>query len=79
VASGSSLARFADVPAGAVGSPLARYGGNPHALVQVLREAQAQHGWLPRAMLAELAERLGLIRVQGARGLSRRLALASAA
>ena len=28
---------------------LARHGHDPHALVQILRELQAQHGWLPRA------------------------------
>jgi isocitrate dehydrogenase len=31
---------------------LARRGRDPHALVQILREAQALHGWLPRDMLA---------------------------
>jgi [NiFe] hydrogenase diaphorase moiety large subunit len=31
-----------------------------HSLVQLLREAQAEHGWLPRPLLAELARELGL-------------------
>jgi [NiFe] hydrogenase diaphorase moiety large subunit len=37
-----------------------RHGRKPHALVQILREAQAQHTWLPREMLAWLAAELGL-------------------
>ena len=39
---------------------LARYGNDPHALVQILRELQAQHGWLPRESLGQLALALGL-------------------
>jgi len=31
-----------------------------HSLVQLLREAQAEHGWLPRPLLAQLAAELGL-------------------
>ncbi|MFC7633830.1 hypothetical protein ACFQVB_40855 [Paraburkholderia humisilvae] len=36
--------------------------------MQILREAQVQHGWLPRAMLADLADGLGptLAHVEGA-------------
>ena len=60
MATGPGLAQFADVPGDAINSLLARHRGNPHALVQILREAQVQHGWLPRAMLADLAEGLGL-------------------
>jgi len=33
---------------------------HPTALVQLLREAQASHGWLPRSLLADLARELGL-------------------
>ena len=39
---------------------LARRGRDPHALVQILREAQAMHGWLPRDMQAAIADALGL-------------------
>ncbi len=39
---------------------LSRYGRDPHALVQILREAQALNTWLPRDMLAYLADALGL-------------------
>ena len=60
VASGSSPARLADGPGEPVAALLARYGGSPHALVQILREAQLQHGRLPRAMLGELADGRGL-------------------
>ena len=44
----------------AVDAILGRYGRDPHALVQVLREAQAPQGWLPRELLAHLAAQLGL-------------------
>ncbi|WP_176060103.1 NAD(P)H-dependent oxidoreductase subunit E [Paraburkholderia sp. BCC1876] len=60
VASASSLARLADVPGEPVAALLARYGGSPYALVQILREAQVQHGWLPRPMLGDLSDGLGL-------------------
>ena len=33
---------------------------HPNSLVQLLREAQAEHGWLPRPLLAALARELGL-------------------
>ena len=33
---------------------------HPNSLVQLLREAQAEHGWLPRPLLAALAQELGL-------------------
>jgi [NiFe] hydrogenase diaphorase moiety large subunit len=39
---------------------LARHGHSPHALVQMLREIQAEHGWLPRETLSALADALGL-------------------
>jgi len=46
---------------------LARFNRDPHALVQILRELQAQQGWLPRDSLAEVATALGLslAQVQG--------------
>jgi [NiFe] hydrogenase diaphorase moiety large subunit len=39
---------------------LARWAHDPHALVQVLRETQAQTHWLPRELLAHIAQALGL-------------------
>ncbi|UJW80571.1 NAD(P)H-dependent oxidoreductase subunit E [Hydrogenophaga sp. SL48] len=39
---------------------LARWGHDPHALVQVLRETQAQTHWLPRALLTHIAQALHL-------------------
>lgn len=46
---------------------LARWGHDPHALVQVLRETQAQTHWLPRDLLAHIAQalRLPLAQVEG--------------
>jgi [NiFe] hydrogenase diaphorase moiety large subunit len=41
-------------------SVLSRHGRDPHDLVQILREAQAQLGWLPREVLGGLAVELGL-------------------
>jgi len=43
-----------------LGPLLQRFGREPHALVQVLREAQALHGWLPRDLLVQIAQALGL-------------------
>jgi [NiFe] hydrogenase diaphorase moiety large subunit len=43
---------------------LSRHGRDPHALLQILRELQAQHGWLPRLALAEVAAGLGLTLAQ---------------
>ncbi len=43
---------------------LARHDADPHALVQILRELQAVQGWLPRALLAEVAAALGLTLAQ---------------
>ncbi len=37
-----------------------QYPRHPNSLVQLLREAQEQHGWLPRPLLADLARELGL-------------------
>ena len=55
------------------GALLARHEHDPHALVQILRELQAQHGWLPRQALADLAAGLGLTlaQVQGVAGFYR--------
>jgi len=49
---------------------IARYGGQPTALLQVLREAQELEGWLPPATITYLAQRLGLprARVEGVAG-----------
>ena len=52
---------------------LARYGAEPHSLVQVLREAQALQGWLPRDTLNQIAAALGLTlaQVEGVAGFYR--------
>ena len=46
---------------------LSHWGHDPHALVQVLRETQALTHWLPRALLAHIAQalRLPLAQVEG--------------
>ncbi|TNF57934.1 MAG: NADP oxidoreductase, partial [Burkholderiales bacterium] len=44
----------------AADAALARWGHDPHALVQVLRETQAQTQFLPRELLAHIARALGL-------------------
>ena len=41
-----------------------QYPRHPSSLVQLLREAQEQHGWLPRPLLADLAHELGLTLAQ---------------
>ena len=55
------------------GPLLAQHGHDPHALVQILRELQASHGWLPRPALAQVAAGLGLTlaQVQGVAGFYR--------
>jgi [NiFe] hydrogenase diaphorase moiety large subunit len=52
---------------------IASYGASPHALVQILREVQALHGWLPRDVLGEISSALGLTlaHVQGVAGFYR--------
>ncbi|HJW11927.1 MAG TPA: NAD(P)H-dependent oxidoreductase subunit E, partial [Albitalea sp.] len=52
---------------------LARHGADPHALVQILREVQAQLGWLPRDSLMRIASTLGLTlaQVEGVAGFYR--------
>lgn len=44
----------------AADAALARWGHDPHALVQVLRETQAHTAWLPRDLLRHIATALGL-------------------
>jgi [NiFe] hydrogenase diaphorase moiety large subunit len=44
--------------------PMPQYPRHPNSLVQLLREAQEQHGWLPRPLLADLARELGLTLAQ---------------
>ncbi|MFO1274270.1 MAG: NAD(P)H-dependent oxidoreductase subunit E [Rubrivivax sp.] len=69
-----SAPAFADDPVAAV---LARHGHDVHRLVQVLRELQAEAGWLPPATLAAVAQGLGLTlaQVQGVAGFYRFLHL----
>jgi [NiFe] hydrogenase diaphorase moiety large subunit len=52
---------------------LARHGRDPHALVQILREWQAEVGWLPRADLARIAAAVSrtLAEVEGVAGFYR--------
>jgi len=47
-----------------------RHGADPTALVQILRDTQAAHGWLPPATITHIASRLGLprARVEGVAG-----------
>lgn len=46
---------------------------DPHALVQILRQLQASHGWLPRLALQQIAQALGLTlaHVEGVAGFYR--------
>ncbi|MGL6110208.1 MAG: NAD(P)H-dependent oxidoreductase subunit E [Rubrivivax sp.] len=57
----------------AVQAVLARHGADASALVQVLRELQSLHGWLPRDGLRQVADALGLTlaHVQGVAGFYR--------
>lgn len=52
---------------------IARHDASPHALVQILREAQVLQGWLPRETLGQIAQALGLTlaHVQGVAGFYR--------
>ncbi len=52
---------------------LARHQHDRHALVQLLREFQTLHGWLPRAALSQIAAALGvtLAHVEGVAGFYR--------
>ncbi|MBL8349904.1 MAG: NAD(P)H-dependent oxidoreductase subunit E [Burkholderiaceae bacterium] len=53
-----------EIPAADLQAVLDRHGADPHALVQILRECQALHGWLPRLSLRRLADALGLTLAQ---------------
>jgi [NiFe] hydrogenase diaphorase moiety large subunit len=53
-----------EIPAADLQAVLDGHGGDPHALVQILRECQALHGWLPRPSLRWLADALGLTLAQ---------------
>ncbi|MDP1535959.1 MAG: NAD(P)H-dependent oxidoreductase subunit E [Burkholderiales bacterium] len=57
----------------AVGQVLLRHGHDPHSLVQILRETQAQTGWLSRALLGVIARELNLTlaHVEGVAGFYR--------
>ncbi len=57
-------------PDPAVAAVLERRGRDPGQLVQILRELQEWHGWLPPAVLSEVARELGitLARVRGVAG-----------
>jgi len=52
---------------------LSRYGHKPQGLVQILRETQQLTGWLPRELLGQIADALGLTlaHVQGVAGFYR--------
>jgi [NiFe] hydrogenase diaphorase moiety large subunit len=60
-----------------IDATLLRYGGDPRALVQILRELQELWGWLPRNRLDRLARELGtsLAHVEGVAGFYRFLHL----
>jgi [NiFe] hydrogenase diaphorase moiety large subunit len=60
-------------PNDALEALLQRHGRAPHALVQILREWQAQRGWLPREDLARIAAAVGrtLAEVEGVAGFYR--------
>ncbi len=59
--------------ASAIAHVLQRHGGARRALVQILREVQAHTGWLPREVLAAVAQGVGLTPaiVQGVAGFYR--------
>jgi [NiFe] hydrogenase diaphorase moiety large subunit len=61
------------IPVSSLQSLLTAHGGDPHALVQILRELQASQGWLPRDSLSQIAQALGLTlaHVQGVAGFYR--------
>ncbi len=63
----------ADDPRDILPALLAHHGREPHRLLQLLREAQEQLGWLPPPLLAALAQALGLTlaHVQGVAGFYR--------
>ena len=69
----NSVNPIAVFPAADTEALLARHHADPHALVQMLRELQALHGWLPRQNLAQIAQALGLTlaHVEGVAGFYR--------
>ena len=69
----TSLPVNPDVAPGALQALLAKHGKAPQALVQILRELQALHGWLPRDALGQVAKALGvtLAHVEGVAGFYR--------
>ena len=65
---------FGQVPVTSdLGSLLAQHHDDPRQLVQILREWQALHGWLPRDSLQQMAQALGqtLAHVEGVAGFYR--------
>jgi len=76
---GHCITAFHDTPPASAASAadvqalLARHGADRHALVQILRELQALHGWLPRENLAKIASAVGLTlaHVEGVAGFYR--------
>jgi [NiFe] hydrogenase diaphorase moiety large subunit len=68
-----SMAPDYSIASGDLQGVLARHHGDRHQLVQILRELQALHGWLPRQSLAEVATALGLTlaHVEGVAGFYR--------
>jgi len=71
--------RVSDVT-GELDAILHRYGGQPTALLQILREAQELEGWLPPPVVSHIARGLGLprARVEGVAGFYRFLHLSPA-
>ena len=60
-------------PIDGIDAHLQRHQHNPHRLVQLLREVQAQHHWLPRPALQAMADglQLSLAHVEGVAGFYR--------
>jgi [NiFe] hydrogenase diaphorase moiety large subunit len=67
------MASDQSIASGDLQGVLARHHADPHRLVQILRELQALHGWLPRDALTEVASGLGLslAHVEGVAGFYR--------
>ncbi len=64
---------LSSIPVSPLQSLLTAHGGDPHALVQILRQLQASQGWLPHDSLSQIAQALGLTlaHVQGVAGFYR--------
>jgi [NiFe] hydrogenase diaphorase moiety large subunit len=73
----SSVALPPDPAAARLSAVLAAHAADPHALVQILRDWQAERGWLPRDDLVRIAAVLGLTlaQVEGVAGFYRFLHL----